>query len=63
MNSLTRSPKRLCAPKRSGYRALWLASATWLIGSIAGATVAMANVPIGQWSADLSAFSATRISL
>jgi hypothetical protein len=57
MISLTRSPTRLTAPKRSGYRALWLACATWVIGSIAGATVAMANVPVGEWSPDMAPFS------
>lgn len=58
MNSLHLSPPSLLAPKRLGHRALWLASAAWVIGSIAGATVAMANVPVGQWSSDLPASAA-----
>jgi hypothetical protein len=39
-------------PKRPGYRTLWLACAFWVIASVAGGTVAMANVPVGQWSSN-----------
>lgn len=53
MRAFPLPPTSLSTPKRPSYRA-WLASATWLVGSIAGATVAMANVPVGQWSTELS---------
>jgi hypothetical protein len=36
--------------QRAGIRPPWLASAAWVIASIACATVAMANVPVGEWS-------------
>jgi hypothetical protein len=61
MNSLQPPTTSRFAPKHPGYRALWLAWVTWVVASVAGATVAIANVPVGQWSSDLS-FSAEAAS-
>ena len=36
------------------HGALWLRPASWVIASMACAMVAMANVPVGQWSSDPS---------
>lgn len=54
MNALPLTATSLLTPKRPLFRARWLASATWVVGSIACATVAMASVPVGQWLTDLS---------
>lgn len=50
---LLHSPAILLARQPSGARASWLASAAWVIASIACTTVAMANVPIGEWSSEI----------
>ena len=54
MSTPLRSSTIPLGSRRTGYRGLWLASASWVVASIAGAAVVMANVPAGQWSPDLS---------
>ena len=53
MRSPLLSPTSLSSPHPLDHGAFWLRSASWVIASIAGAMVALANVPVGSWSSEL----------
>jgi negative regulator of sigma E activity len=56
MNPLLQpTPSRSSPAKSRKVRPFWVASAGWVIAAMACATVAMANVPLGDWQASPSA--------